>query len=334
MSDPFLDKLESATKIDALPKRVGQILRSFYTNYQQSLALHGMKMEDYRDLFFTFLKLIQEQIRQPFLFEHYHEAIREPFNYHKFGLDLIKPLVEPTSSVLGVAYLQEILAHLAKNENVILFANHQTEADPQAMSILLEQYDRNLSEDMIFVAGERVTTDPFAIPFSMGCNLLCIYSKRYIDYPPEEKLKKQLHNKYTMGLMSKLLAAGGKSIYVAPSGGRDRRDSKGSIQPAPFDSQSIEMFYLMAKKSTIPTHFYPLALATYDLLPPPETVQVALGEDRIASRGAIHLAFGPKIDMENFPGHDMQDKHLRRQARADFIWNQVKNDYLHIGPSS
>ena len=43
---------------------------------------------------------------------------------------------------------------------------------------------------MIFVAGERVITDPLAIPFSMGSNLLCIYSKRYIDHPPEKKIEK------------------------------------------------------------------------------------------------------------------------------------------------
>ncbi len=52
---------------------------------------------------------------------------------------------------------------------------------------------------MIFVAGERVITDPLAVPASMGRNLLCIYSKRYIDHPPELKSEKQLHNKRTDG---------------------------------------------------------------------------------------------------------------------------------------
>ncbi len=100
---------------------------------------------------------------------------------------------------------------------------------------------------MIFVAGERVITDPLAVPFSMGRNLLCIFSKRYIDHPPEQKMKKQLHNKRTMELMSELLSEGGKAIYVAPSGGRDRPNADGVVEIAPFDPQSIEMFYLMAR---------------------------------------------------------------------------------------
>ena len=51
-----------------------------------------------------------------------------------------------------------------------------------------------LAEKVVFVAGHRVTTDPLAIPFSMGCNLLCIYSKKYIESPPELKAAKQQQN--------------------------------------------------------------------------------------------------------------------------------------------
>ena len=183
---------------------------------------------------------------------------------------------------------------------------------------------------MIFVAGERVTTDPLAIPFSMGCNLLCIYSKRYIDHPPDQKLKKQLHNKKTMKLMSELLSEGGKIIYVAPSGGRDRPDEKGVVQVAPFDAQSIEMFYLMSRKAKHPTFFYPMALSTYQLLPPPETVQIELGEARFAKRGGIHVAFGEQIDMEHFPGSGTTNKLERRKVRANYICDLVKKDYAQI----
>ena len=48
------------------------------------------------------------------------------------------------------------------------------------------------------VAGDRVTTDVVAVPFSKARNLLCIYSKRHIDNPPEEKPKKMRHNAKTM----------------------------------------------------------------------------------------------------------------------------------------
>jgi glycerol-3-phosphate O-acyltransferase len=191
---------------------------------------------------------------------------------------------------------------------------------------MLEKTHPKLSEEIIYVAGERVITDPLAVPFSLGCDLLCIYSKRYIDQPPELKAKKQLHNKNTMELMSRLLHSGGKAIYVAPSGGRDRKDSRGEISPASFDPQSVEMFYLMAKKAKTPTHFYPLALSTYDLLPPPETIQIELGEQRVAKRTSVHLAFGEECDMEN----DLKEKEERRNERAERVWTKVIEMYKRI----
>lgn len=272
--------------------------------------------------------MVEEQYNNPYIFEPYHKQIRKPVDYHLFGLDFLRPLIDMrSSSVQGKDHLKEILDHLQKGHNVIFLANHQTEADPQSLSLLLEKEFPKLSEEMIFVAGERVITDPLAIPFSMGCNLLCIFSKRYIDHPPEKKEDKQLHNKKTMQLMSTLLKEGGKCIYVAPSGGRDRKDSRGKVQIAPFDPQSIEMFYLMAKKSKTPTYFYPMALSTYDLLPPPETVQKELGEERLTKRVGIHLSIGACIDMETYPGNNHPDKHVRRKSRADYIWNLVRNDY-------
>ena len=60
-----------------------------------------------------------------------------------------------------------------------------------ALSVLLDDHYPGFAEKMIFVAGERVITDPVAIPFSLGRHLLCIYSKRYIDHPPEKKVEKQ-----------------------------------------------------------------------------------------------------------------------------------------------
>ncbi len=130
-----------------------------------------------------------------------------------------------------------------------------------------------------------------------------------------------------MTLMSRLLEEGGKIIYVAPSGGRDRRNAQGHIEVAPFDPDSIEMFYLMAHLAKTPTHFIPFTLATHDLLPPPETVQIELGEKRIAKRSPIHLAFAPSFNMEHPSFVKEKDKTTRRSMRAKAIWNIVHNTY-------
>jgi glycerol-3-phosphate O-acyltransferase len=83
------------------------------------------------------------------------------------------------------------------------------------------------------------------------------------------------------------------------------------------------MFYLMAQKAKTPTHFYPLALSTYDLLPPPETIQVELGEHRAAKRTPIHVAFGPECDMQSHA----KDKDERRRQRAERVWTKVVEMY-------
>lgn len=308
-----------------IPVKYLEILKGFYLNYKRAICNKNQSVDE---LFVTFLKLIKEQLVNPFTFEPFHQLIRQPFDYYQFGLDLIEPLVNASeSTVSGLNYLKEITASLEKGENVIFLANHQTEADPQAISLLLKDSYPQFAEELIFVAGERVITDPLAVPASMGRNLLCIYSKRYIDNPPEQKELKQLHNKKTMELMSQLLSAGGKAIYVAPSGGRDRPNAKGIVEVAPFDPQSIQMFYLMAQRAGHPTHFYPMTLKTFDILPPPLDIQSELGETRTATCAPIHLSFGSKIDMDHFPGSDLTDKHERRAARAEFICNLVKADY-------
>jgi glycerol-3-phosphate O-acyltransferase len=331
-SSIFEQLLEKNYNEGWMSEKLRSIVHSFFTGYHSALKSHGIPPDTCLPWFKKFLELLKMQHETPFIFQPFHERIRFPYDYYAWGNDFLRALVDEKKSTLrGEENIKEIVSHLKKGHNVILLANHQIEPDPQAISIMLDDRYPKLAEEMIFVAGERVITDPLAVPFSMGRNLLCIYSKRYIDVPPEKKTEKQHHNKKTMELMSYLLKQGGKCIYVAPSGGRDRKNAKGVIEVGKFDPQSIEMFYLMAQKSGTPTFFYPMALSTYDLFPPPETIQVELGEKRITKRGPIHLSVGSCIDMKQFPGYDLPDKRARRQARADFIWGQVCKDYKTLG---
>jgi glycerol-3-phosphate O-acyltransferase len=330
-NNEFLVKLEHLFKEGKIPSKLLQTMQQFYQSYSNAIVTNGVDSSYADSIMNSFLELIQDQLKHPFSFEPYHEAIRHPFDYYQFGLDFIRPLViRDSSSLIGLEYVQRMVEQLSRGENVILLANHQTEPDPQAISILLEKTYPKLGEEMIFVAGHRVISDPLAVPFSMGRNLLCIFSKKYIEHPPEQKQEKLLHNQKTMKRMSQLLTEGGKCIYVAPSGGRDRANIQGDIEVAPFDAQSLEMFFLMAKSSGRPTHFYTLALATYHLLPPPQSIRKELGENRHTKATPIHLCFGEEVDMEKFPECDLKDKRKRRQARADYIWNLVKADYESI----
>jgi glycerol-3-phosphate O-acyltransferase len=320
---PSDERLRAIQADPRFPEKYKEILAGFFAAYRGALAEAGRPAADHDHLLSTLVDLLFEQLDQPFTFEPYHQQITEPFDRYAFGLDFLRPIVSKAqSSLTGQAHLDRAVAQLGAGENVVFLANHQSEGDPQAISVLLEDTHPDLGKQMIFVAGDRVITDALAVPFSMGRNLLCIFSKRYIENPPEQKAAKQLHNKRTMERMGELLAEGGHCIYAAPSGGRDRANTQGIVEVAPFDPQAVEMYYLMARRAGTPTHFYPMALRTYDLIPPPDTIQVELGEQRVFNHAGIHLAVGAEIDMEAIAGSS-EDKHERRETRARAIWQEV-----------
>lgn len=327
----FLSLLQKNLDDGVIPEKIYTIMKRLYESYAHSITTSGLKMEEYDHHFETLLKLVQEQLDQPYHFEPFHQKVTAPFNYHTFGMDFLRPLMdEERTRIDHLENVDKIDKQMKAGENVILFANHQTEIDPQLMNMALENQYPELGSEIIFVAGDRVLSDPMAIPFSMGRNLLCIYSKRHIDNPPEKKHEKQQHNQRTMKRMKELLSEGGKCIYVAPSGGRDRPNQEGEVVVAPFDPQSIEMFRLMAKQAKHPTHFYPLSLATFDILPPPQSIEAELGEQRLAKREGALFSFGDEIDMDQFPGSELNDKQAKRSARAMYIWNLVKTNYATL----
>lgn len=300
----------------------------FRKSYLTAVEKNGFPFEQAQKNIETVYRLILAENASPTKFEPFHKRITEPFNYYQFGLDFFRPLIQfDKSRVLGQKTLQKIIASLKKGENAILLANHQTEPDPQVISLLLEKEHPQFAAEMIFVAGHRVITDPFAIPFSKGRNLLCIYSKRYIEQPPELKEEKTRHNRRSLERLKHLLHEGGKCVYVAPAGGRDRKQADGTIALAPFDAASLELFRLIAKGTK--TGFYPFAMDTYELFPPPDTVQTELGETRLAFAGPACIQFGEEIDMDHFP-QAPADKHLKREARAEYIWNLVNALYQEM----
>lgn len=295
-------------KIVGIFTRFMQKMRSLSKNPERDFPLLDFYEQEFR-----------KQLHDPTPFPPYHKRIPE---LTEFGKKFIRMSLDVEhSKVLGQERLEEIKEALERKENVILFANHQVEPDPQILQLLFGL------DDMIFVAGDRVVRDPIAIPMSLGCNLLCIYSKKYIDVPPEMKEQKLHHNQRTLKKMEELLKEGGKIIYVAPSGGRDRKSPDGSLTPAPFDPSSIELFLLIAAKAKTPTHFYPLALYTYELLPPPSTIQIELGEERTPTYGPAFVAIGPEIIPDTFKDLPKEE---RRQKRSQKFYDAVLHEYSKI----
>lgn len=329
--DQLLKRIDKLYDQKIFDERNLGIMKDFASSYMENSLKGGASIERVREILNIYLDRLEYLHHNPFTFESHHKIVSEPFDYFQFGLDFVRPIVnQKISEYRGKENLDQIYKQLEQNHNVILVANHQTEVDPQFISLLLEKEYPKLAKDMIFVAGDRVIMDQLAIPASMGRNLLCIYSKKHIHNPPGLMEKKRLHNKRTMELMSELLKEGGKCIYVAPSGGRDRPNEKGEFPISPIDPQSIELFYIMAQRAKAPFHFNSLSLLTHRVLPPPKEVSIELGEERTTEYAPIYAHFGNEIDMLNFLNHPIENKIERRHLRADFIWNQINEDYQDL----
>jgi glycerol-3-phosphate O-acyltransferase len=325
-------------------EKVRKILEHFIQNYQ-----HNTKSTDQANRILNQLvSLITQQLLQPYPFPIFHEAERDPYDYYQFGIDFIIPLINPDCSDLyGKEVLLEIVENIRRGENVILLANHQTEADPQVLSYFLDSFLKDeplFAQNMIFIAGHRVTTDPVAVPFSRGRRLLSIYSKRHLDFSPEEKADKILHNQKAIAALKDKLSLGGTCLFIAPSGGRDRADSNGKVLPALFSNESVGLMHLLAEqasRSGKKTTIYPLVLHTHTILPPPPSIEREIGEMRIARYGPVNVQFLPEeriLSAEDYlkiypSGNSISPKELKEFILTEFserVWQRIYTAYEKI----
>lgn len=271
-------------------------------------TLEHLSDDEFLYLFHLLFTQIIELQRRGVIFYFYHRKVTTPFDYYNFGLNFCRPIIDFAHSSLGDHdVIDRIICQISQGENVILFANHQAEIDPQIIDLMLQHHGYRFGSDIVFVAGERVLKDPVAIPFSLGRDIVSIYSKRYQDIDKKTKWIQQKHNRQAIQKVSKLLEEGSKIIYVAPSGGRDRKIGE-QLLPAELDPKSLQLFRVVAKASSNKTHFYPLALHTYDVLPPPPEVKAELGEPRYVKFAPVHIMFGQELTNEDWPAGYVHDK--------------------------
>jgi glycerol-3-phosphate O-acyltransferase len=329
-SKKFNAKLQKLYAQQLISERYYSVINDFIESFCSLVEeCHSSRKQEAEEFLREFLESFCQQCLDPFPFSSSHKKENSPIDFYQMGMKFVSYLADLKKSVFqGKEQVSLIEDLLKKQHNVVLFANHQVEADPQVIDYVLQDSGFDLGKEMFFVAGMRVLDDPIAAPFSRGRNLLCIHSKKYIETPPERKREKQQHNHKTMRVMKELLSEGGKCIYVAPSGGRDRRDESGVVQVSSFDPQSLEMFYLMGRSASNPTHFFPLALNTYEILPPPSGIQTDLGEDRVMAFKAVGAFFGDELKLEELALTG--NKQEIRLQRAKIIHQTVCNLYTQL----
>lgn len=273
---------------------------------------------------------VEQQTSNPYLFSSLHIPSEEDHSYFELGLKVARPLVLNTPEIINQHILQHVQQLLHQGENVIFAANHQTELEPQILSIACDSVAKDLFKNTFFVAGERVTTDPMAAPLSRGRRLFCIYAKRYVSDDKQIEIDRRMHNLKTIKQMKELLNRGGVCIYVALGGGRDRPDESKNVQLTPFDPSSVGLFTLLAQTAKQPTHIYPLVISSFNVLPPPVLVQKELGERRWTRGGKVTVALGEEFSYAPFL--KIEDKEVMHQELTNALFNKLKELYTpYIG---
>ncbi|CAM6066071.1 unnamed protein product [Sphagnum tenellum] len=313
-----------------LPARAGSGMLELYTNYKDAVRSSGVNNADdiAVEVMSTVLDRILLQFENPFTFPSYHQRMLEPYDYYEFGQNYVRPLIDYRNSYLGnIGVFDEIEGYLKRGENVILLSNHQTEADPAVIALLLETTHPFLAENLTYVAGDRVVLDPFCKPFSMGRNLLCVYSKKHLYDIPALAEMKRIANTRTLREMSALLRNGGQLIWIAPSGGRDRPDPvTQEWVPAPFDTSSVMSAKRLSDSVRVPGHIYPTALLCFNIMPPPYQVEKELGERRAVGYSGVGFAVGPEICYDSLTS-SIKDKNTARDLYTQAAWEVVNANY-------
>ena len=332
----FADEATHLMQSKQIPSIIGNTLLEWYTTYRLAAEKNpGVQVdagEFSEEMFSTLLELARRCLHDPIDFGAYHERVRTPFDYYKFGHDFASVLLNVEASIVdGKENALQAVEYVKRGENVVFFSNHQSEGDPYAIDFLLDWVggcDKKFCEEMIFMAGDRVRNDPVVAPFSAGRNLLTVYSKKHLNDEPELKDMKLRHNRKTIIETLRLFNEGGKAVWFAPSGGRDRRETaNGCVEISDMDASAIDMMRVTANRCKTKTHFYPMALWTYDMLPPPSAVGgKTIGEQRIVEYTPMHLWVGEEMKWE-FEGEKVE----RRLRQKKELEARVKEGYRRIG---
>ncbi|CBI33823.3 hypothetical protein VitviT2T_002512 [Vitis vinifera] len=328
--EALLAGIREETEAGRLPPNVASGMEELYQNYRNAVFQSGNPRAD--EIILSNMTVALDRIfldvEDPFVFEPHHKALREPFDYYMFGQNYIRPLVDFSNSYVGnISLFCDMEEKLQQGHNIVLISNHQTEADPAVIALLLESTNPLIAENMIYVAGDRVVTDPLCKPFSMGRNLLCVYSKKHMNDVPELAEMKRRANTRSLKEMALLLRAGSQIIWIAPSGGRDRPDPlTKEWHPAPFDASSVDNMRRLAEHSGVPGHIYPLTLMCHDIMPPPLQVEKEIGEKRLISFHGTGLSVAPEIKFHEIAG-SYENPDEAKEAYTQAFYNSVVEQY-------
>lgn len=330
--EQFIGVLQKLVAGGKLPEKLLPLWVDFYNNYNNALInseVPGNTAQYAAKVQATIADVVLNQFVDPYVFPSFHQRLLEPYNYYEFGQRYVGSLIDFNNSLLGHKDRWDTVNKLLANkENVVLLANHQTEADPGVFAHMLASIHPNLATDVIYVAGDRVVTDPLCKPFSMGRNLFCVHSKKHLGDQPELKAAKMETNRKTLVAMQRALNAGGVLIWIAPSGGRDR-PKNGAWSPDPFDPAAVELMRNLVSRAKRPGHLYPMAMYSYPMMPPPTTIDKSIGERRLTNFTPVGISLCEELDVAAIIDGS-GEKEEQQQQLATAAWEKVCDSYSDL----
>ncbi|CAK7356061.1 unnamed protein product [Dovyalis caffra] len=296
----LLSGIRKEAEAGKLPSNVAAGMEELYQNYKTAVLQSGIPNahEIVLENMAVVLDRIFLDVQDPFVFSPYHKALRKPFDYYDFGQKYIRPLIDFRNSYVGnVSIFNGIEEKLRQGHNIVLVSNHQTEADPAVIALLLETSIPHTAENL------------------------------HMNDVPEHAEEKRKANIRSLKEMALLLRGGSQVVWIAPSGGRDRPDPlSGEWYPANFDASSVDNIRRLAEHSGAPGHVYPLALLCHDIMPPPPEVEKEIGERRVISFHGAGLSVAPEISFSEITAA-YENPEEAKEAYSEALYKSVTEQY-------
>lgn len=184
--DSVIESLNAAVETKSMAAMLAHFTNEYFAAASNSFAAGNTEYNP-KDAAQRFMKALELGMKHgmggdKFTFGVTHKALRgkgeaqdseleeadgnpNTFDFYKFGCDFFRPAMDLDNSVvLGQENLATAVQQIKDGENVVFLANHQSEADPQVFSVLLETIGLNdEAADVVYVAGHKVTTDALAM---------------------------------------------------------------------------------------------------------------------------------------------------------------------------
>jgi glycerol-3-phosphate O-acyltransferase len=68
--------------------------------------------------------------------------------------------------------------------------------------------------------------------------------------------------------------------------------------PDAFDAAAVELMRNLINRAKQPGHLYPMAMFSYPVMPPPKTVDKALGERRLTAWSGVGISVCEELDWQ------------------------------------